>query len=158
MRHLGVVLYWPPWSTQFRMDGITLRHPLLLQHCAWLKTTSHSIHVALAEVWFVKAQRKRWLGHAERMSEAQMPKRMLRGRHFPAGRDDHVQVVWTMWWWRSRGWGGRGQSRLEESCEGSQWPQQAVVLIIVVIIITIIPCFLVKTNPAFLTSSSQQDP
>jgi hypothetical protein len=33
-------------------------------------------------VRFMKAQRIRWLGHVESMSEERMPKRMLKGRLF----------------------------------------------------------------------------
>jgi hypothetical protein len=33
-------------------------------------------------VQFMKAQRIRWLGHVERKSEEEMPKRMLKGRLF----------------------------------------------------------------------------
>jgi hypothetical protein len=80
----------------------------------------------------VKAQRIRWLGHVERMSEEQMPKIMFQGRLFSRRRKGRPRTRWlhnvVM---GVRGWRGRvGDSRLEESCEGSQSPPRAVVLLL----------------------------
>jgi hypothetical protein len=49
-------------------------------------------------VRFLIAERIRWLGHVERMSEERMPKRMLKRDYSPEeGRDGHVQDGWTKW-------------------------------------------------------------
>jgi hypothetical protein len=50
-------------------------------------------------VRFMKAQRVRWVGHAERMSEEQMPERMLKRKLFSRRRkgENHVRDGWTVW-------------------------------------------------------------
>jgi hypothetical protein len=59
-------------------------------------------------VRFGKAQRIRWLGHVERMSEERMPKRMLKGKLFYGRRKGPAHTRWldnvVM---AVRGWRGR---------------------------------------------------
>ena len=43
---------------------------------------------------FVKAQRIRWVGHVERMSDERMPKRMLKGRLFSRRRKGRPRTRW----------------------------------------------------------------
>jgi hypothetical protein len=45
-------------------------------------------------VRFVKAQRIRWLGHVERMSEERMSKRMLKGKLFSRRRKRQPRTRW----------------------------------------------------------------
>jgi hypothetical protein len=45
-------------------------------------------------VRFVKAQRRRWLGHVERISEERMPKRMLKGRLLSRRRKGRQRTRW----------------------------------------------------------------
>jgi hypothetical protein len=45
-------------------------------------------------VRFIKAQRLRWLGHVERMSETQMPKRILKGRLNNRRRKGRPRMRW----------------------------------------------------------------
>ena len=90
---------------------------------------------------FAKAQRIRWLGQVEGMSEKRTPIRMLKGRLF-SRRKEGTNM------YKISGQCGdgdqrlekkcRGQSRLEENCEGSQSPQSSVVVVLVVMVLLLL--------------------
>ena len=69
-------------------------------------------------VRFVKAQRIRWLGHVERMSDEQMPKRMLKGILLSRRRKERPRTRWLdkvvtdLVVMGVIGWRGRGEDRV----------------------------------------------
>ena len=83
-------------------------------------------------VRFVKAQRIRWLGHVERMSDEQMPKRMLKGILLARRRKERPRTRWLdkvvtdlvvmgVIGWRGRGEdivGGRGVVKEAKAHQG----------------------------------------
>jgi hypothetical protein len=66
---------------------------------------------------FVKAQRIRWVGHVERISDERMPKRMLKGRLFSRRRKGRPRTRWLdsvvmdLVVMVVRGWRGRVEDR-----------------------------------------------
>ena len=94
-------------------------------------------------VRYVKAQKIRWLGKVKRMSEERKSERMLKERLFSRRKEGRKKEGTNTNKMSGQCGGGegqrlerksRGQSRLEDSCEGSQSPQRAVLLLLMMMI------------------------